>query len=198
MESGRGGCVTVKKGAPMKPVAPGYRASVLECGSPLPLLHPAGHPQSARALPKRGRRFSLSPRERAWVRGNRRSYLLPVFGPAPASCLLLLLLAHWPTFAATDLPPALSRLPRTNLLVFHDRAGAIQTVHSKSDWQQRRAEVLRGMTAVMGPLPGKAKRCPLDVQVEQEADCGSYVRRSITYAAEPGSRVPAYLLIPKE
>ncbi len=28
-------------------------------------------------------------------------------------------------------------------------------------------------------------------------DCGSYVRRLITYASEPGSRVPAYLLIPK-
>ena len=53
------------------------------------------------------------------------------------------------------------------------------------------------MTEVMGPLPGREKRCPLDLQIEQETDCGSYVRRSITYAAEPGSRVPAYLLIPK-
>ena len=53
------------------------------------------------------------------------------------------------------------------------------------------------MTSVMGPLPGKAKRCPLDVQIEQETDCGSYVRCSLNYAAEPGSRVPAYLLIPK-
>jgi dienelactone hydrolase len=100
--------------------------------------------------------------------------------------------------SAAELPPALSRLPRTNLLVFHDRAGAIQTVKSKSDWQQRRAEMVRGMAAVMGPLPGTDKRCPLDVQVIQETNCGSYVRRSITYAAEPGGRVPAYLLIPKE
>jgi pimeloyl-ACP methyl ester carboxylesterase len=36
-----------------------------------------------------------------------------------------------------------------------------------------------------------------DLQIEQETDCGSYVRRSITYSAEPGSRVPAYLLVPK-
>ena len=50
----------------------------------------------------------------------------------------------------------------------------------------------------MGHLPGKEKRCPLDLRIEQETDCGSYLRRSITYAAEPGSRVPAYLLIPKE
>ena len=50
---------------------------------------------------------------------------------------------------------------------------------------------------MMGRLPGPEKRCPLDVKVEEEVDCGSYVRRLITYASEPGSRVPAYLLIPK-
>jgi len=53
------------------------------------------------------------------------------------------------------------------------------------------------MTDVMGPLPGREKRCPLDVHVEQETNCGSYLRQSITYATEPGSRVPAYLLIPR-
>jgi pimeloyl-ACP methyl ester carboxylesterase len=101
------------------------------------------------------------------------------------------------SLAAADLPPTPSRLPRTNLLVFHDRTGAVVPVKSKADWQQRRAEILHGMTEVMGPVPGPEKRCPLDVQIEQETDCGSYVRRAITYAAEPGSRVPAYLLIPK-
>jgi dienelactone hydrolase len=35
------------------------------------------------------------------------------------------------------------------------------------------------------------------VKVESETDCGSYVRREITYAAEPGARVPAFLLVPK-
>src|SRR5262249_3974487 len=34
-------------------------------------------------------------------------------------------------------------------------------------------------------------------KVEEEVDCGDYIRRLVTYAAEPGSRVPAYLLIPK-
>jgi len=38
---------------------------------------------------------------------------------------------------------------------------------------------------------------PLEVTVEEEVDCGSYVRRFISYTSEPGSRVPAYLLIPK-
>ena len=49
----------------------------------------------------------------------------------------------------------------------------------------------------MGKFPGNEKRCPLDVKVEEEVDCGGHVRRLITYASEPGSRVPAYLLIPK-
>ena len=75
--------------------------------------------------------------------------------------------------------------------------GAVAPVKSKADWQQRRAEILRGMTEVMGPLPGREKRCPLDLQIEQETDCGSYVRRSITYAAEPGSRVPGLSALPK-
>src|SRR5207248_3152510 len=65
------------------------------------------------------------------------------------------------------------------------------------DWTQRRNEIVAGMQAVMGKLPGAEKRCPLDVQIEEEVDCGKYVRRLIHYASEPGSRVPAYLCIPK-
>ena len=90
------------------------------------------------------------------------------------------------------------RLGRNNLLIYRDARGEIRPVKSIDDWRQRRATVLKGMQQVMGPLPGKKKRCPLDVKVVKETDCGSYVRRLITYASEPGSRVPAYLLIPKK
>lgn len=90
-----------------------------------------------------------------------------------------------------------SRLPNTNLLVFHQRNGEVAPVKSKSDWLKRRKEILAGMQEVMGPLPGKGKRCALDPKTEEEVDCGSYVRRFLTYASEPGSRVPAFLLIPK-
>ncbi len=89
------------------------------------------------------------------------------------------------------------RLPRDNLLVFRDQSGATAPVRSIADWQQRRAEILRGMALVMGPLPGKEKRCDLDVRVEEEIDAGTFIRRRITYASEPGGRVPAYLCIPK-
>jgi len=54
------------------------------------------------------------------------------------------------------------------------------------------------MQTVMGRLPGDEKRCAIDMLIEEEVDCGSYLRRLITYASEPGSRVPAYLLVPKK
>jgi hypothetical protein len=53
------------------------------------------------------------------------------------------------------------------------------------------------MQEVMGPLPGNEKRCKLEPRIEEEVDCGSYIRKFLTYQSEPGSRVPAYLLIPK-
>ena len=88
-------------------------------------------------------------------------------------------------------------LPHDNLLLYHDKNGAVRPVKSPRDWRKRRIEILQRMQDVMGPLPGSEKRCALDVKVEEETDCGDYLRRFITYAAEPGGRVPAYLLIPK-
>lgn len=99
---------------------------------------------------------------------------------------------------SAQLPPAPERLPRTNLMVFRTAQDQLAPVRSRADWQKRRAEILRGMQAIMGPLPGPERRCPLEVRIDSEKDCGSYVRRLITYASEPGSRTPAYLLIPKE
>lgn len=92
---------------------------------------------------------------------------------------------------------AAERLDRENLLQFRDASGRVATVTTVADWEKRRAEILAGMQAVMGPLPGPEKRVALEVTIENETDCGSYVRRKITYTAEPGSRVPAYLLVPK-
>ena len=89
------------------------------------------------------------------------------------------------------------RLTPTNLLIYRDKKGAVVPVKTVRDWPKRRAEIVRGMNEVMGPLPGKDKRCPLDPKIEEEGDGGEYVRRLITYESEPGSRVPAYLLIPK-
>lgn len=118
-----------------------------------------------------------------------------MFRLLPVICAVLTL----PLAAAEYLPPTgLPRLERTNLLVFRDVAGNAVPVKSVKDWERRRAEIVRGMERVMGVLPGAAKRCALEMKIEEETDCGSYVRQLISYSSEPGGRVPAYLLIPKD
>jgi len=110
--------------------------------------------------------------------------------------------ADWPatkrSLPAVNVPVlAPARLPRENLLLFRDDMKLLRPVKTEADWLLRRSEIVQAMQSVMGPLPGKDKRCALMVKTEEEADCGSYVRRLITYDAEPGGPVPAYLCIPK-
>lgn len=70
-------------------------------------------------------------------------------------------------------------------------------IHSADPAAKARAELLSRMEIVMGKFPGAEKKCPLDVQVTEEVDCGDHIRKFLTYQSEPGGRVPAYLLIPK-
>ena len=110
------------------------------------------------------------------------------------SAYLTLSFARWCS-AAGD--PS-TRLDPSNLLILRNSSGEVTAVKSVADWQVRRAAIVAAMQEIMGPLPGEAKRCPLDVKIEEEVDCGTYVRRLISYASEPGGRVPAYLSIPKD
>lgn len=90
-----------------------------------------------------------------------------------------------------------SRLDRLNLLTYHDDHGAVRPVTTRAQWTRRRSEIVAAMHSVMGPMPGRERRVPLDLQTSSETDCGSYVRRAVTYASEPGARTPAWLLVPK-
>jgi dienelactone hydrolase len=106
--------------------------------------------------------------------------------------LTLLTAASTASFTRGEAPST-----RHPLLTYPDEHGVWQPVHTTDDWRRRRPAIVAAMQEIMGPLPGATKRCPLDVQILEETDAGSYVRRRLTYASEPGSRVPAYLLIPK-
>jgi dienelactone hydrolase len=86
---------------------------------------------------------------------------------------------------------------RTNVLVFHGAKGELKPVRSVRDWEKRRKEILAAMQTVMGPLPDSKKRCALDAKIEETRDLGKIVCWKLTYASQPGSRVPAFLLIPK-
>src|SRR5258706_2635602 len=57
------------------------------------------------------------------------------------------------------------------------------------------AVLLTHMEEVMGPLPRTDHSAP-KVEVLEEVRLEKYTRRKITYLAEPGDAVPAYILIP--
>ena len=69
---------------------------------------------------------------------------------------------------------------------------------SRADWEKiYRPAILGRMQEVMGPMPTHDRARPLNLKIVEEVDCGEYVRRFLSYESEPGSVVPAYLLIPK-
>jgi dienelactone hydrolase len=111
-------------------------------------------------------------------------YVLPILGFVMAS------------LQAGEIPP-IRGLSRTDLLEYKTTDGVLKKAASPTDWDIRRKEAIAAFESVAGPLPGEDKRGPLDLKVEEEADCGSYVRRLISYESSPGGRVPAYLCIPK-
>lgn len=118
---------------------------------------------------------------------------------SPRCCLVLipLLASPLPLPAAESLPP-LRGLSRTDLLEMRAADGGLTRADTAETWRSGRgAEALAGFLSLTGPLPGPEKRGELAPEVLEEADCGSYVRRLVRYAAEPGGRVPAYLCVPK-
>ena len=105
--------------------------------------------------------------------------------------------AHAAHAAQGEVPP-LRGLSRTNLLQYRNAAGAaVAQAASPSQWQVRRSEALEAFQSVAGKLPGRERACSLEPVTDEETDCGTYVRRLISYQSQPGGRVPAYLCIPK-
>ncbi len=92
--------------------------------------------------------------------------------------------------------PAASYQDHVNIITYKDEQGQNRPVTSPAEWAHRRAHILSNMQLVMGGLPDSSRRVPLDIQVTGETQMPKYVRRKLTFAAEPNDRVPAYLLIP--
>lgn len=84
------------------------------------------------------------------------------------------------------------------MLEYVDDVGAIRPVENAEQWGRRRAEILASMQEVMGELPSPDRRSPLDVHVLESVDLDRYARKKISFVPEPGDRVIAYLLIPKD
>jgi dienelactone hydrolase len=98
------------------------------------------------------------------------------------------------THAMGQTPPFYT--DKFDLLTYLDAAGAKHPIRTGEAWSKRRAHIFAGMQRVMGALPGEEKRVPLALEVLETATLAGVTRKKITYVAEPGDRVPAYLLIP--
>jgi dienelactone hydrolase len=77
----------------------------------------------------------------------------------------------------------------------HPAVGLWPRPITAANWPAERERVLKGVMQVLGPFP--TEKVALDPQVHGEEDCGSYVRRKVSLAVQPGDRMPAFLLIPK-
>jgi hypothetical protein len=114
-----------------------------------------------------------------------------------AAALFMVLAFGTGVYLAAEQPQPHAKLSRTNLLFYMTSTGEVLPVKTTTDWEKRRAAILEAMQQVMGPLPGTEKRCPLNATVSEETDCGTFIRRRVQYSSEPGSRLTAYLLVPK-
>jgi dienelactone hydrolase len=85
-----------------------------------------------------------------------------------------------------------------DLSYYLDETGQRRDATSPLDWGRRRVDILKSMELVMGEFPNSSQRVPLEMKVEKEEETPEYLRRKITFAVEPGDRVPAWLLIPKD
>lgn len=101
---------------------------------------------------------------------------------------------HEPIAKGSQTPPLKPQI----LLEYVNDQNQIAPITSPEHWGRRRAEILGSMEQVMGALPTPDRRVPLDVQTVETAESEKYTRQQITFASEPGDRVSAYLLIPKE
>ncbi len=84
-----------------------------------------------------------------------------------------------------------------NLLFYADEHGNLHPIHSVEEWKIRRRHILENMQLVMGELPNEEKRVPLNAQIVDEHDAGTFIRRKISLTPEPNDRLMAWLLIPK-
>jgi arylsulfatase A-like enzyme/dienelactone hydrolase len=100
-------------------------------------------------------------------------------------------------------PPEEKVLPKAQVyrdhqdLLYYLEGTKKHEVKSPKDWAIRKQHTLSAMQEVMGPLPDKSFRLPMDVKVVDEVKVGNLVRRHIHYQTDIHGRVPAYLFLPQ-
>jgi len=91
---------------------------------------------------------------------------------------------------------AQQNINHANLLEYNDNYGNSIPILSPTDWDKRRLQILDGMQLAMGNLPVRNDLADLDIEIVNEIKGKGFIRQSITFACEPGDRIPALLYIP--
>lgn len=63
------------------------------------------------------------------------------------------------------------------------------------DWRRWRRALKARLKALLGGFP---ERGPLNPRVVERIDCGDFWREKVIFDTEPGTRIPAYFLLPKD
>lgn len=104
------------------------------------------------------------------------------------------------TFAQESPSPPPRQAPfypdHERLMVVRNPQGTECPIRTLADWNVRHDHVVAHFQEVAGDLPGGERRVPLDMQVISTTKTTGVIRKKVSFATEPGDRVPAWLLIP--
>jgi dienelactone hydrolase len=79
---------------------------------------------------------------------------------------------------------------------FIDEEGKIKPIATPADWAKRRAEILVGMQAVMGPLSDRSGTPALNIQTDERISRDGYQRQTISFDNLHDEKITAYLYLP--
>ncbi len=117
---------------------------------------------------------------------------MPRFTATLAAAIAMTMLAN---ALLADPPPYAGH---QDLSYYLDDQGQRHAVEDKATWAKRRAHVLAGLEATMGPLPRPKHKLPLDVKIIDEQQVGTILRRKLTYHTDSAEQtVLAWLLLPE-
>jgi len=92
--------------------------------------------------------------------------------------------------------PAAAYGQHQDLMRVLSSAGDPQPIRSLDDWRTRRRHILDGLQQVMGRLPDRSRRVPLEIQTVETVQLKRVSRRKLTFQTDHSQRVSAYLFLP--
>lgn len=116
-----------------------------------------------------------------------------------ALLLFIAVCQPWQTLMANDdeQPANSATIRHSDLSVFRAADGTLKPIRTTDAWAQRRAQIIAGAEAAMGPLPKRDNLPAFDVRITEDVRIGEVRRLTMTIAVEDSDRLPLDLYLPK-